>query len=165
MSLAYEIRGEGVPVVLLPGLTFNRTMWRPVAERLDAQTIAMDLPNDPMPVAAVADEVHDTLAQIGVVDPFVVGHSMSAVIAVIYAGEFPVRGVVDVDQLLNPRGFAELLQRIEPALRTGDFRDAWAPFQAGLGLDQLDDDTRAELLASQRIDRDLVIGYWSELFV
>src|SRR5215510_13985334 len=157
MALAYELRGEGVPVVLLPGLTFDHTSWRPVAERLDAQTIAMDLPSDPMPLPAVADEVHDTLDQIGVHDPFVIGHSMSAVIAVIYAGEFPVRGVVDVDQRLNPRPFAELLQRIEPTLRSGDFRAAFQPIQDSLGFEQLDETTREALLASQRIERDLVL--------
>ena len=138
-------------------------MWRPVAERLDAQTIAVDLPSEPRPLTAVADELHDTLDQIGVHDPFLVGHSMSAVIAVIYAGEFPVRGMVDVDQRLNPRPFAELLQRMEPALRTGDFRVAFRPIQNSLGFEQLDDATRAALLASQHIDRDLVLGYWDEL--
>ena len=163
MSLAYEIRGEGVPVVLLHGLTFDRTSWRPVTERLDARTIAIDLPTEPRPLAAVADEIHDTLDQIGVRDPIVVGHSISAPIAVIFAGEFPVRGVVDIDQRLNPRGFAELLQRIEPELRTGDFRVAFQRFQLALGLEHLDEPTRAALVASQRIDRDLVLGYWDDL--
>jgi pimeloyl-ACP methyl ester carboxylesterase len=163
MSLAYEIRGEGVPVVLLHGLTFDRTSWLPVSERLDARTIAIDLPSEPGPLAGVADEIHDTLDQIGVHDPILVGHSISAPIAVIFAGEFPVRGVVDVDQRLNPRPFAELVQRVEPALRTGDFRVAFDRFQASLGLEQLDAPTRAALLARQVIDRDLVLGYWDEL--
>jgi pimeloyl-ACP methyl ester carboxylesterase len=163
MALAYEIRGEGAPVVLLPGLTFDRSSWRPVAERLDARAISMDLPEDPLPLTAVADEIHDTLDQIGVHEPVVAGHSISAVIAVIYAGEFPVRGIVDVDQRLNPRPFAELLQRIEPTLRTGDFRAAFQPFQDGLGIELLDEPTQAALLANQRIERELVLGYWQDL--
>ena len=45
-TLAYEERGAGVPVVLLPGQTFERRIWRPVVDRLgDAvHTIAIDLP-------------------------------------------------------------------------------------------------------------------------
>ena len=31
---AYENHGNGVPVVVLHGLTFDRTTWRPIIDRL-----------------------------------------------------------------------------------------------------------------------------------
>ncbi len=45
-TLAYETAGTGTPVVLLHGLTFDRTSWRPIVDELDAavHTIAIDLP-------------------------------------------------------------------------------------------------------------------------
>ena len=44
--LAFERRGSGVPIVLLPGLTFGRAAWRPIVDRLGERvcTIAVDLP-------------------------------------------------------------------------------------------------------------------------
>jgi hypothetical protein len=45
-GLAFERRGAGVPIVLLPGLTFERRTWRPIVERLgdDVCSVAVDLP-------------------------------------------------------------------------------------------------------------------------
>src|SRR5437016_4952924 len=44
--LAYETHGDGVPVVFLHGLTFDRRTWRPIIARLGAgvRSIAIDLP-------------------------------------------------------------------------------------------------------------------------
>ena len=36
-NLAFERRGAGVPIVLLPGLTFARGAWRPIVDRLGEQ--------------------------------------------------------------------------------------------------------------------------------
>ena len=45
-GLAYEQHGDGVPVVFLHGLTFDRTAWRPIIQRLGQEvcSIAFDLP-------------------------------------------------------------------------------------------------------------------------
>ena len=45
-GLAYEMHGDGIPVVFLHGLTFDRTTWRPIIERLGdgVRSIAVDLP-------------------------------------------------------------------------------------------------------------------------
>ena len=44
--LAYETHGEGIPVVFLHGLTFDRRSWGPIITRLSAgvRSIAIDLP-------------------------------------------------------------------------------------------------------------------------
>jgi pimeloyl-ACP methyl ester carboxylesterase len=171
-SLAYDDHGEGIPVVLLHGLTFDRGAWRPVGERLGdgVRSIAFDLPGHgdsggelPRALVEVADAIGGALDALEIRDPVLVGHSISAVICLIYAASRPVRGVVDVDQPLNPRPFAELVQSIEPALRGGDFSAAFRRFQDGMRLDLLDDATRAAILARQTIDRDLVLAYWNDL--
>jgi pimeloyl-ACP methyl ester carboxylesterase len=170
-TLAYDLRGEGTPVVFLHGLTFDRSTWRPITDRLGdgVQSIAFDLPGHgetgggPASPGGVAEALGAALDALEIREPVMVGHSISAVIALIYAASHPVLGVVDVDQPLNPRPFAELLQRMEPALREGDFRAAFQPFQDGMGLDRLDEATRAHILDIQKIDRDLVLGYWDDL--
>ena len=186
LRLAYDDEGNGIPVVLLPGLTFDRTTWRPAIERLRAvpersdhgpwrpidplwdglRTIAIDLPGHgesgggPRPLPQVAQLVHDLLTELGVEAPVVVGHSMSATIATHYAAAFPALGVVNVDQLLDVRPFAQQLRRIEPELTGPEFPQAFEPFQRGMGLDQLAPPLRATVLAHQTISRDLVVGYW-----
>ena len=169
--LAYDVHGEGTPVVLLHGLTFDRSVWRPVEERLGdgIQSIAIDLPGHgdstaaPAPMPDVAESIHATIEAIGLDEPpLLVGHSISAVISLLYATRHPVRGVVDVDQPLDPRPFAELLQRMAPALRD-DFPTAFQPIQNSLGIDLLPEPARSRVLASQRIDRDLVLAYWVPL--
>src|SRR4051794_6971107 len=104
-KLAYDIDGDGVPVVFLHGLTFDRRSWRPIVERLDGsvRSIAIDLPAHgdspgvPAPLEAVAAQVHELLTSLAVERPIVVGHSMSGGLAWIYAAAYPTRGVVFVD--------------------------------------------------------------------
>ena len=130
-----------MPVVLLPGQTFDRRIWRPIVERLgDAvHTIAIDLPGQgqsagpPRPLAEVADQVNHVVERLGVERPIVVGHSMAGAIALIYAARYPVRGVVDIDNPLDVRPFAALIKQLEPALRarrsptsSRQSRTAWA---------------------------------------
>jgi pimeloyl-ACP methyl ester carboxylesterase len=171
-SLAYDDHGEGTPVVLLHGLTFDRGAWRSVGERLGdgVRSIAFDLPDHgesggelPRTLVEVAGAIGGALDALAIRDPVLVGHSISTVICLIYAASRPVRGVVDVDQPLNPRPFAELVQSIEPALRGDDFGAAFQRSQDGMRLDLLDDAPRAAILARQTIDRDLVLAYWNDL--
>jgi pimeloyl-ACP methyl ester carboxylesterase len=99
-TLAFERRGTGVPIVLLPGLTFDRRAWRPIVDRLgdDVCTIAVDLPahggsaGPPCDLEAVAAQVHELLGSLGIADPVVVGHSMSGAVAMVYSALHPVRG-------------------------------------------------------------------------
>ena len=108
--------GRG-PLVLLHGLTFDRAMWRPALDALGQidpgrQVLALDLPGhggspawpryDIDSVAAAVQQAV-TAARFG--DPVVVGHSMAAVIATVYAAGYPVRGVVNVDQRLQVAPF------------------------------------------------------------
>jgi pimeloyl-ACP methyl ester carboxylesterase len=163
--LAYEQHGTGTPIVFLHGLTFDRTSWRPVIDRLgdDVHSIAIDLPahgdsaGPPRRLDEVAAQVHELLDQLGIDRPIVVGHSMSGSIAMIYAAAYPTRGAVSVDAPFDLRPFATLVKQLEPALRGPGFAEAFAPFQQSMRLDLV----REPL--PQEIRQDVVVGYWEEL--
>lgn len=170
-TLAYETHGEGVPVVFLHGLTFDRRTWRPITERLGGRvrSIALDLPGHGATggsgcrLEEVAARINATLRGIDVDAPIIVGHSMSGGIAMMYAANYPVRGVIDVDQTMNMRPFAELVQRLGPALRGNGFASVFNTFQASMGLDHLSEPVRSMVLETQNIDQDIVLQYWDEV--
>ena len=171
-ALAHDAQGSGTPVVLLHGLTFDRSSWRPVVDRLGTRfrTVALDLPGHgqspgtPMTMERLTEVVHDTLRILGVDRPIMVGHSMFGGLALTYAAAHPVRGAVIVDNQLDIRPFARLVRQLEPALRGDAFDETFQRvFQASMRLDLLTPDVRARVLAGQCIRQDLVLGYWTEL--
>jgi pimeloyl-ACP methyl ester carboxylesterase len=169
-GLAYELRGTGVPVVFLHGLTFDRTTWTPVIERLGDGVLAVpvDLPGHgesegpPCSLDELAGRVRELVRELGIGDPVVVGHSISGALAFVYASTYPALGAVTVDQGVDIRGFAATVRRLEPVLRSAAFGDAFAPFQASMGIDRIPEPHRSLVLASQRVDREVVLGYWEE---
>jgi pimeloyl-ACP methyl ester carboxylesterase len=169
-ELAYDVRGTGLPVVFLHGLTFDRRTWRPIVDRLGegVQSVAVDLPahgesgGAPAALADVADGVHELLSSLGVDRPVVVGHSLSGALAAIYAAAHPTRGFVVVDQSLYPRPFVEQLHRLEPVLRGPGFVEAWTAFEASLGLRRIPEPIRSLVLETHRVSRPVVLGYWDE---
>jgi pimeloyl-ACP methyl ester carboxylesterase len=95
--------GKGAPVVLLHGLTGSRAYLRPFAERLGRthRVLAVDLPGhggsdalEPFSFAAAARLMADAVGRLGVQRPVVVGHSFGAPLAVAWAAERPVAGLV-----------------------------------------------------------------------
>ena len=169
--LAYELHGSGVPVVLLHGLTFDRRTWAPITERLgaDVMSVAVDLPahgesgGRPAPLDQVAERLHGLLSSLELERPVVVGHSISAGLAFLYASRFSTRGVVVVDQGLDVRPYGELMHRLEPLLRGPGFQQAWQPFEESLGLERIPEPTRSLVLATHRVEQEVVVGYWDEL--
>ncbi|BCB82954.1 hypothetical protein Psuf_002670 [Phytohabitans suffuscus] len=111
---AYDRWGEaGRPVVLLHGPTFDRTMWWPVAAELadHATVVAVDLPGhghspprssyQPSDlVADLANLIHGLNPQRA---PIIVGHSISALLACLFAATIKVRATVAVAQSLDIR--------------------------------------------------------------
>jgi pimeloyl-ACP methyl ester carboxylesterase len=170
-ELAYDDQGSGVPVIFLHGLTFSRATWAPIIERLgnSVRTVAIDLPghgdsrSDARSLWAVAALVHELASELELERPIVVGHSMSAAIASVYAASHPALGVVNIDQPVDIRAFAQLVRRLEPALRGPRFTEAFQPFQQSMGLDQVPELLRLRVLAGQRIRAELVVGYWDEV--
>jgi pimeloyl-ACP methyl ester carboxylesterase len=171
VRLSYENHGVGLPVIFLHGLTFDRTTWGPIIERLGAgvRSVAIDLPGHgetggpARSLWEVAAHVHDLVTELGIERPIVVGHSMSGAIASIYGASYPVRGVVNVDQSVDVRPFAQMLRSLEPALRGPGFAAAFEPIQQGMGLDRVPEPLRSQVMAIQDTRPDLVLGYWDEL--
>jgi pimeloyl-ACP methyl ester carboxylesterase len=171
VDLAYDVEGVGTPVVFLHGLTFDRRMWRPVIGRLDGPvlTVAVDLPahgesgGEPAPLEKVADQLHELMTTLAIERPIMVGHSMSAGLAGMYAFAYPVGGLVVVDQGMDVRPFAELLHQLAPALRGPGFDAAWQAIESTLGLDLLPEPERSLALATHQVRQDVVLGYWDQL--
>jgi len=153
IKLAYDFRGSGPPLVFVHGLTFDRASWQPIIDRLaDAyRCIAVDLPGHgdsdgpPRPLEDIAAALHRLLDEAGIDRPVVVGHSMGVPVVCIYAAAYPVRGVVDVDQSLFVRPFAELVHSLAPGLRGDDFGTTPAQLQAR--IDNIAPAIRAPFLA------------------
>ncbi|GAB3852665.1 alpha/beta fold hydrolase [Nocardioides maradonensis] len=166
--LAYDDTGSGPPLVLVHGLTFSRRTWDPAVERLRDRfrCVAVDLPGhgdstgsgaDPL---QVVERLHATLEEIGVARPVVVGHSAGAMVALGYAANHPVSGVVDVDQPFVVGPFAGFVQQLADALRGPDFGAAFAPFEDSIGVDRLPEPERSRVAGTRRVEQALVLDHW-----
>lgn len=171
VELDYERRGAGPPLLFIHGLTFDRSSWEPIVERLvDSFTcVTVDLPGhggsggSGRNSADVVRASRDLLDKLGIEAPVVIGHSMGGAFAGMYAARHPASGLVLVDQAPYIRPFAAMLHQFEPALRGENFRDVFEPIRQSIGVELLPEPQRSSILASQRIDQELVLAYWDEV--
>lgn len=169
--LAYDVEGTGTPVVFLHGLTFDRRTWRPIIEQLDGSvtSIAIDLPahggsgGEPASLESAAEQTHRLLESLGLKQPVVVGHSIAAGVAGLYASAYPARGIVLVDQAMEVLPFARMLHQIAPMLRGPAFGQIWPNIEASLGLDRIPEPTRTLVLDTHKVTQDVVLGYWDQV--
>jgi pimeloyl-ACP methyl ester carboxylesterase len=171
-TLAYEVHGDGPPLVLVHGITDCRRMWDPLvpAFAADHRVIAVDLrghgesarraPYDPF---TMADDLRAVLQHAGATQPAVlVGHSLGGIVVTLHAGQYGARGVVNVDQPLEISGFKSMLASVEPMLRGDE-----ASFRAVMdGLFEqlfgpLDTAERARITAEASPEQDVVLGVWA----
>jgi pimeloyl-ACP methyl ester carboxylesterase len=177
-NLAGDLAGapdQRPPLVLLHGLTFDRTMWHPALAELAGldpgrQVLALDLPghgeSPPWPgydLEPIADAIHQAAAEAGLSSPVLAGHSAGGVIATIYAARYPARGVVNVDQPLQVEPFAQLVRSLVGPLRGPGFEQVWGQFEASLGIGLLPQRAQDLLQSARYVRQDLVTGYWREL--
>ena len=168
---------ERPPLVLLHGLTFDRTMWRSALAELAAidpgrRAIAFDLPahgdspdSPPYTLDEIVERVNAAILEAGLVDPVVVGHSASAGTATVYAATQPTRGVIAVEGTIRVGAFAGMAQALEPMLRGPAFADAWARIAEGaFRLNEVAPDVRDFVIATSRARQEIVLGYWQDLF-
>jgi pimeloyl-ACP methyl ester carboxylesterase len=164
------------PLILLHGLTFDRTTWMPVVAELrkldpGRRVLAVDLPGHGRSPAwpsydfeGIAEGVHRAARHAKLHRPVLVGHSAGAVVATIYASRYPARGVVNVDQRLQAEPLARLFPSLAGQLRGPGFLAAWEMVEASMSIGLLPEEAQ-ELLRSARNPRqDLVTGYLRELF-
>ncbi|MEU4679198.1 alpha/beta hydrolase [Micromonospora sp. NPDC023737] len=165
------------PMVLLHGLTYDRSQWAPTLRELDSldpgrRALALDLPGhggspagDSYHTGDVADVLHRAVTDAGFDRPVVVGHSLGGALATVYASRYPTRGVVNVDQPLLLGPFGELLRRNEPVLRSPDYLQLWNSLLAGMGIDQLPPAAQEAVRTATTPRQDLLLGYWNEILV
>jgi pimeloyl-ACP methyl ester carboxylesterase len=163
------------PLVLLHGLTFDRSLWRPSLtelQRIDPgrRVLALDLPGHGVSrawpsydVASVASGVHRAVEEAQLQSPVIVGHSIAGVIATVYAAQYPTRGVINVDQPLQVAPFAGLVQSLADKLRGAAFPAVWQMFAASMHIELLPDGGQELVRSSSRPRQDLVLGYWREI--
>ena len=120
-GIAYDVTGRGPAVLFLHGLTFDRRTWTPIISLTGDRVLSLvvDLPGHGGSAAwsaydfdTVIDALHDTVKEVGVSEPVVVGHSISGLLGFVYAARYPTSAVIDVDMVLDLRGFAELVRSL-----------------------------------------------------
>ena len=160
------------PLVLLHGLTFDHRMWLPAIAALrvrdpERQMLVLDLPGhgdspmlsacDPEDVAAaVASAVEDARLD----RPVMVGHSMSAIIATVYASAYPTRGVVNVDQVMDLSSL-DMLQANKAAITGPGFAHVWPAILASMHIELLPENAQ-RLLSTDLPRQDVVLAYWRQ---
>jgi pimeloyl-ACP methyl ester carboxylesterase/predicted ester cyclase len=164
------------PLLLLPGLSFDRGVWQPVLDRLvrldpRRQILSLDLPGhgespDQLPhsMTHLVALIHEAVTEAGLDAPVVVGHSISGGFASIYAGQFATRGVVNVDALPDIESFVRLLQSAEGSIRGDGFPSVWPTIEEAMfRLDLLPAVARAVVARTSDPRQDLVVSYWDEI--
>ena len=174
--IAYDVEGSGPLLLLVHGITENRTVWDPIVERLrgDFTCARLDLrghgesgaPGEYDALAAAGDVTAVVEAMGRAEAPAIVGHSLGAFVATAYVAIGGVaRGVVNVEQGLRLADFAALVRPLETELRGPNFRHVYPVVLEALGFDRLDPDTQEHLRAIHaRAPQDVVLGMWGPLF-
>jgi pimeloyl-ACP methyl ester carboxylesterase len=151
-------------------------MWQPALDELAVidpgrRTVALDLPGHGTSPAArsydldvVAELVHGAVEDAGLEAPVLVGHSISGVIATLYAARYPTRGVVNVDQTLEVEPVIGLVESVATQLRGPGFPRLWAElFFPSMHAELLPPAGRELVRSTSRPDQQLVLGYWRQL--
>jgi pimeloyl-ACP methyl ester carboxylesterase len=171
VTIDYFAAGQGRPLVLVHGITESRRTWDPLIAPLIAagyRVTAIDLRGHgdssrtgPYDLATMAGDVGAVIAQEGIDDTLLVGHSLGGAVVAAFAAGGPCRGVVDVDQPLLLAGFKDTLGQLEPMLTgtTEEFRGAIAAiFEQMAG--PLDGAERWRVDHLRRPEQDVVLGVW-----
>jgi pimeloyl-ACP methyl ester carboxylesterase len=172
-GIAYDVTGGGPAVLFLHGLTFDRRTWTPIISLTGDRVLSLvvDLPGHGGSAAwsaydfdTVIDALHDTVQEVGVSEPVVVGHSISGLLGFVYAARYPTSAVIDIDMVLDLRGFAELVRSLGSQLHGPEFGQLWEQFEHSMQLDRIPREARGLVDQSRRADQQLVLGYWAPLF-
>ena len=174
-GLAGDISGRPdgrPPILLLHGLTFDRTTWAPVLDELraldpDRHVLALDLPghgDSPEALSyeldALVPQLDAALAAAGMESPLVVGHSAGAIAVTIFASFRPTAGVINVDQPLDVETFAATVRSLGPQLRSPAFPIIWERFAESMHVELLPEPAASIVRATSRPRQEVVLGYW-----
>jgi pimeloyl-ACP methyl ester carboxylesterase len=127
VTIAYERRGSGPPLLLIHSLGTDRCVWHPVLDRLAAarDVIAIDLPGfggsaalpDGVPPTprALADAVASFVRNLGVARPHVAGNSLGGWVAL----EMGLDGAVSSVSAIAPAGLWPRALAPKPSIARG----------------------------------------------
>ena len=171
-AIAYDVAGAGSPIVFVHGLTSSRLAWDPVTDRLaeDFTCVRMDLRGHGESSAApdystlsLVGDVRAVVDELRLGEPAVVGHSLGATVAAIYAAGHGARAVVCVDASLRFGDFARFVQtEYAEALRSEQTMEAVLAIDRALQLEPYDgiEEMERRILA---FPREVVLGVWDAL--
>jgi pimeloyl-ACP methyl ester carboxylesterase len=165
-----QAAGRGPLTVLLHGITENSTVWEPVIGPLATthRVLALDLrghgrspAQSPYDMPTLAQDVHATLNAVAPQEPpLIIGHSLGAMVATVYAAMHPVRAVVNVEQSFDLAHMQQTVLDLMPRLRTAEFADALDTLFAKLEAGALSPAASARLESLRRYDSDVILGIW-----
>lgn len=173
VSIAYEERGAGEPLLLIHGITEDHRAWDALVPALarEARVIRLDLPghgaSSSLPeysAASLATPLAGFVRALALERPRVVGHSLGGLLATLLGALVPVRSIVNVDQSLRLASFIERVRSIAPRLSGPEFCAALNEEMELLGGPRLPAAVRDELRA-YRVEarRPVVLGLWLPL--
>ncbi len=174
VELAVEEQGSGPPLLLVHGITEDRTVWAPVASALADgwRVISIDLrghgQSTPTTTGALAEIAGDVVALMGELNldrPALIGHSLGGAVVTAVAASAETGPVVNVDQPLLLADFQAGLQAMEPALRGPEFAATIDQLFAALGFDRLSAGIQKRLQPIHaRANQAMVLSIWEAVF-
>ena len=174
IELAVEVQGDGPPLLLVHGITEDRTAWMDIPGELasDWRVHAVDLrghgqstPTDTGDLASMAGDLAAVIATLGLEAPILIGHSLGGAVVSAVAASMPTGPVINVDQPLLLAEFQAGLQALEPQLRGDGFQQAMEVVWDGLGFNDLPADIRHRLDAfHDTANPALVLSIWDQVF-
>jgi pimeloyl-ACP methyl ester carboxylesterase len=143
-TIAYDVAGDGPPVVLLHGLTNRRQAWDPVTALLSPRftCVRLDFRGHGESSAGPAyglpwfvGDVRAVVEELSLGAPAFVGHSLGGSVAAVHAALHDARAVVCVDESLRFGDTAERIQPLADELRGERPMEAVMEFERGLRLE------------------------------
>ena len=143
-TIAYDVGGDGPPVVFLHGLTNRRQAWDPVTALLVERFTCVRLdfrghgessagPGYGMPW--FVGDVRAVVEELALGEPAFVGHSLGGSVAAVHAALNGARAVVCVDESLRFGDTARRIQPLAAELRGERPMEAVMAFERGLRLE------------------------------
>jgi pimeloyl-ACP methyl ester carboxylesterase len=170
-TIAYDVAGHGPPVVFVHGLTSLRQTWGPVTTllaeeltcvRLDLRGHGASSRTAEYSMVSLVGDVRAVVEEVALGEPAIVGHSLGASIAAVYAAAHGARAVVCVDESLRFGELAGLVQAHADDLRSQRTMEAVLSVDRALKLEPYTGvaDIERRVLA---FPREVVLGVWDAL--
>jgi pimeloyl-ACP methyl ester carboxylesterase len=170
-TIAYDVAGRGPLVMFIHGLTSVRQTWDPVTAllaeeftcvRLDLRGHGASSRAAEYSMLSLVGDVRALVDEVALGEPAIIGHSLGASVAAVYAAAHGARAVVCVDQSLRFGEFAELVQEHAEDLRGQRTMEAVLSIDRALKLEPYTGIGNIErrVLA---FPREVVLGIWDTL--